>query len=169
MRIYEKAFRISLMLGLTSALSACRQSTPSSTPTVDKYGTIGATGGSGGRSRGVVAVTKESPELRRRADSLSRLDPVQEALAAVARDDLRYLAACQRGCVIIGIHPDTTCLLERCQTAPLAEVHPLEGADLPPMNADVKHFDSVAVVYGARYNEVIRAHRPRRTLSRPIG
>lgn len=50
-----------------------------------------------------------------------------------------------------------------------AEVIRLEGTELPQMNADVKHFDSVAVVYGSRYNRVIRDHRPPKSAPRPVG
>lgn len=146
-------------IGLILTIVACQPSKS----TTDKYGNAVSVGH---RSTG-YPVTKESPDLRQRADSLSALDPLREATAAIRRGDLRYLAVCRLACVPIGIPPDTVCLLERCVNAAPTEVNAIAGTDVPAMNADVIRFDSVAARFGARYNRRILEYRKRRPPSRP--
>ena len=149
--------------GLALTIIACQASKSSS---ADKYGDVSAVSSRGHQSAG-VPVTKASPDLRRRADSLGALDPSREAMAAIRRGDLRYLAVCRLTCVPIGIPPDTVCLLQRCVSAAPAEVRAIEETNLPLMNADVIRLDSIAARYGARYNRWIHEYRRRRPASRP--
>ena len=113
-------------------------------------------------------MTKTSPALRQRAESLAALDPVEQARIAARHDDLRYLAVCWKTCTPIGIAADTLCLLDGCTTARRADVNPIVGMEVPVMNADVARLDSVGSTYGTRYNKVIREYRKRRPISRPV-
>jgi hypothetical protein len=123
--------------------------------------------GPGHQSAGYV-ITKTSPELRQRADSLAALDPIREARAAVRAGDLRYLAVCRTSCAPIGTTGDSVCLLQGCANERRADVHAIPGLDAPVMNADVARLDTVATAYGTRYNQIIHDARRHRKPSRPV-
>lgn len=160
--LQDHGLRNCLSIGLVLTTIACQKSTSS---TADKYGDTGTGTGTGtGRRSAGFLVTKESPDLRQRADSLAALDPWREAAAAIRRGDLRYLAVCHVQCVPIGIPADTVCLLQGCANA--ADLRTIKGTETPFMNADVARLDSIAAEYGARYNQLIREYRKRRRASR---
>lgn len=117
--------------------------------------------------RSTVIVPYDTTELRARADSLRHLDPVREARAALARGDERYLAACGRECIAIGLDADTVCLAANCALA-AKEAHAVPGAEQPAVNEVARQFLSVAKAYGARYNEIVHAVRSHRERPRPV-
>ncbi|MDB4875295.1 MAG: hypothetical protein JWM41_1741 [Gemmatimonadetes bacterium] len=164
--------RAQLSIALIVATLACHaddapSANRSASSSVAKFGDAADGSGAGRRSAGFI-VTKTSPELRQRADSLAALDPVKEAREAAGRGDFRYLAVCGTACVPIGLAADTVCLLQGCASVRPEETHPIAGMEMPVMNADVARLDSVAGRYGARYNHVIREYRNKRLARRPI-
>ncbi|HTE46093.1 MAG TPA: hypothetical protein VK636_12655 [Gemmatimonadaceae bacterium] len=150
-----------LWVAFMLAAAACQKAKPSAD---ERYGDASAIGHVG-RSAGYL-VTEHSPEFRQRADSLERLDPSHEASIAILAGDVRYLAVCRLACVPIGIPGDTVCLIQGCVNPDPADVRPLSGSNVPPMNGDVARFDSVAAKFGASYNSVIREYRKRRGAAR---
>lgn len=69
-------------------------------------------------------------------------------------------------CVAIGVPKDSVCLLQTCPEFHAGYIRRVDGAEVPPMNADVVRFDSILARYGARYNAEILRHRLRRVDSR---
>jgi hypothetical protein len=151
------ATRMLLLPIATATLLACQRSEPSAK---DRYGNVGP--GEGARHSSGYVATKESPELRQRADSLAALDPRSEAAASIQRGDLRYLAVCRVTCAPIGAPGDTVCFIQGCSAAMPGDLRVIDGAGNPERNADAAQLDRVAGSFGARYNFVIRAYRKRR-------
>jgi len=146
---------LALVLSLTT--SACGQRTSSSTNVFGHdSGPIGV-----GHSRPGRAQERESPDLALRADSLSALDPRAEALSAIRRGDLRYLAACLFECKPIGVPPDSLCPLAGCTTS-RADVHQISGIAEGGFNADAERLIRVATEFGLKYNAVIHEYRTRK-------
>ena len=114
-----------------------------------------------------VRTSNRSPELASRADSLERLDPEQEAHAAIARGDLRFLAVCGYVCLPVGV-PWESILRSADSSAVRGDrVRGIPGTSDSIRNEDVARLNTVAADYAARYNHVIwtrlkgiRASRP---------
>jgi hypothetical protein len=137
---------------------ACKRKDVSS---VDRYGEVPEPIASGH----VFIPAADSLDARRRADSLAALNPTREARAAIARGDLRYVALCQLACVVIGVVPDSICLLGDCAPARQGSVITINGAGMLSNRTDLVRLDSIAGVYGTRYNRILRefrSHAPRR-------
>jgi hypothetical protein len=139
---------------------ACRQHSLSNTNPYDDVARYGDAAGQRGGSHGIVPQI-DSLDIRQRADSLAALDPEREARGAIARGDLRYLAVCRIVCTAIGIHPDSLCLLGRCESERRYAVRPIEGMEQATITPDIAHLDSIAQLYGKRYNSVLHDFRVR--------
>jgi hypothetical protein len=146
-----------LAIVLAVVASACGQRASSSTNVFGHdAGPIAV-----GHSRPGRSLERESPDLALRADSLSALDPRAEALAAIQRGDLRYLAACLFECKPIGVPQDSLCPLAGCATS-RADVHQISGIAEGAFNADAERLIRVAAEFGLKYNAVIHEYRLRR-------
>jgi hypothetical protein len=109
-------------------------------------------------------VPERSPELARRADSLSRLDPAIEVRKAIRRGDHRLVAVCGYACVPPGVD-----LHDSLVRGAMARLRRVEGTSDFVANVDVARLNKVSGEYAARYNQLLLAALRRRSGSRLNG
>src|SRR4051794_8678500 len=97
-------------------------------------------------------IPARSPELARRADSISRLDPAVEVRKAIRRGDHRLVAVCGYACVPPGVDLDD----ERVRDT-MAHLRAIEGTSDDVVNADVARLNRISSAYAARYNQLLLA------------
>ncbi len=112
-------------------------------------------------SDGTRPLRERSPELVARADSLRKLDAIQEARAAIGRGDLRYVAVCGYTCVPVGID------LNGPGATGLDSLRFVEGTSDAPENEDAVQLNVTAAAYATAYNRVIESERIRRARPAP--
>jgi hypothetical protein len=117
---------------------------------------------------GIVSQTRatglpsSSPELARRADSLSRLDPVREARAAIARGEIHFLAVCGYACMPAGVPLDSIRSSNDSLALQADSLRAIPGTSDAVFNDDVARLNEVAAEYVKRYNRVIWEYRAKR-------